>query len=256
MTAVVCACLFCGTAHGQRPITQPELLSGPWELTDESGIDGIFLSLGTHARGTSDPVIASQSINIRVYHRQNGHETWGWYSAASANGTADAGTMFDGRRLQIRNDRVGLLLDLTFNAGAHRWTGTWPRDGQPRDVILERPHLPPGVTPSPFAGDWEGLPESTGLDRRTRLHVAQSSDRAFTVCMDRFMLLVDQRHGELLRLESIDHDTITLDTTNPAGVRDRYRGTLSADESTLVGTWGGTPTGRTFNASTRFRRTP
>src|SRR5690242_20683862 len=97
LTAIACVCLSCAAAYGQRPILQPELLAGPWEVTEESGIDGVFLHLGTHARGTSDPVIASQSITIRVYHRQNGHETWGWYSAASSNGTADAGTMFDGR---------------------------------------------------------------------------------------------------------------------------------------------------------------
>lgn len=52
------------------------------------------------------------------------------------------------------------------------------------------------------------------------------------------MLLADQRHGELLKLESIDHNTITLETTNVAGMRDRYQGTLSADGSTLLGELG------------------
>jgi hypothetical protein len=75
------------------------------------------------------------------------------------------------------------------------------------------------------------------------------------VWMDRSMLLVDQRHGELLRLESIDRHTITLETTNVAGVRDRYQGTVSADGSTLLGSWGGT-SGRTLNASSNFRRVP
>jgi hypothetical protein len=191
--------LLSSAAYGQRPILQPEVLAGPWELTDATGIHGIFLSLGTHARGTADqPVITSQSVSVRVYHRQNGHETWGWYSLPSS-GPADAPSLFDGH--------------------------------------------------------WEGLPEPTGLDRRTRFHFAQSSDQAFTVWMDRFMLLVDQRHGELLRLESVDHDTITLETTNVAGMRDRYQGTLSADGSTLLGTWGGI-SGRTLNASSRFHRVP
>jgi hypothetical protein len=37
------------------------MLAGPWEVTDASGIDGIFLHLSTHARGTAEqPVITSQ----------------------------------------------------------------------------------------------------------------------------------------------------------------------------------------------------
>jgi hypothetical protein len=242
-------------AYGQRPIHVPDVLAGPWEQTDATGIHGIFLRLGTHARRTADqPVITSQSVSVRVYHRQNGHETWGFYSPPPS-GPADAPSVFDGQRLRIGDDRTGLLLDVTFDTAERRWTGTWSRDGQRRDVVLERPHLPPTVAPHPLTGDWDGLPDSTGMDRSTRLHVAQSSDQAFTIWMDRSMLLVDQRHGELLKLESIDHNTITLETTNVAGMRDRYQGTLSADGSTLLGSWGGTP-GRTLNASSRFRRVP
>jgi hypothetical protein len=75
--------------------------------------------------------------------------------------------------------------------------------------------------------------------------------------MDRFMLPIDQRHGELLRLESVDRDTITLETTNMTGVRDRYQATRSADGSTLIGVWvGQVGSGRTLNASSRFRRSP
>jgi hypothetical protein len=257
LTAVL-ACVLSTVAHGQRPVPHPEVLAGPWELTDTSGIDGFFLSFGTHAQGTAEqPVITNQTVSIRVYHRQNGDETWGWYSPARS-GPADAASVFDGQHLRIGNDRTGLRLDVTFDAGTLRWTGTWPRDGQRRDVVLERPHPLPNVPPSPFTGDWDGLPEATRLNRQTRLHVAQSSDQAFTIWMDRFMMLIDQRHGELLRLESVDHDTIALETTNTAGVRDRYQATLSADGSTLVGTWRGVAgvSGRTLNASSAFRRVP
>jgi len=44
-----------------------------------------------------------------------------------------------------------------------------------------------------------------------------------------------------------------VETTNATGARDRYEATLSADGSTLVGTWRGAP-GRTFSASSHFRR--
>jgi hypothetical protein len=255
LTAVLWGCLFCVAVQGQRPIAQPEVLAGPWEVTDASGIDGIFLDLSTHARGTAEqPVITSQSISIRVYHRKKGHETWGWYSAATSAGTADAGTMFDGRHLRIENDRVGLFLDVSFDAGAHLWTGTWARDGQPRDVVLERPH-PPGSAPSPFAGEWEGFQGAPGLQQGNRLHIAQSSDGTLTAWLDRVIALIDQRHGELLSVESSGHDTITLETTNAAGVRDGYHGMLSEDGSTVAGSWRGpSGSGRTFNASTSFRR--
>ena len=258
LTAVLASCVVSAVAHGQRPILHPETMAGPWELTDTSGIDGFFLFFGTHARGTAEqPVITNQSVTIRVYHRQNGTETWGWYSPRESS-TGDATCVFDGKHLRIANDRAGVLVDVTLDAARLRWTGTWPQNGQPRDVVLERPRPLASVALSPFTGNWEGLREATGLDRRTRLHVAQSSDQTFTVWMDRFMLLIDQRHGELLRLESLERDKITLETTNNAGVRDRYQGTLSADGSTLVGTWRG-PSGvstRTLNASSRFRRMP
>ena len=257
-TAVVWSCLLSATALGQQPIAHPERLAGPWEVTDASGIDGVFLHLSTHARGTADePVITSQSVSIGVYHRHSGDETWGYYSPSRSE-AADAACVFDGRRLHIRNDRIGLLLDVTFDAATERWTGAWLRDGQRREVVLERPHPPPHVAPSWFTGDWDGLPEASHQAQRTRLHVAQSSDLAFTAWMDRVVMPpVDQRHGERLTLEFLAPDAITLETTNGAGVRDRYRGTRSADGSMLVGAWLGIAgSSRNFNASENFRRMP
>ena len=184
-TAVVWSCLLSATALGQQPIAHPERLAGPWEVTDASGIDGVFLGLSTHARGTADePVITGQSVSIGVYHRHSGDETWGYYSPSRSD-AGDAACAFDGRRLHIRNDRIGLLLDVTFDAATERWTGAWLRDGQRREVVLERPHPPSHVAPSWFTGDWDGLPEASHPAQRTRLHVAQSSDLAFTVWMDR-----------------------------------------------------------------------
>ncbi len=255
LRTLVLAGVFCGSflsaAYGQRPISHPELLAGPWELAGPSGIDGIFLSIGTHAQGTTDqPIVTSQAVNIRVYHRQGGHETWGWYSATSS-GPADAASVFDGQHLHIRSIRNGPALDLTFHAERHRWNGTWYHEGQPRDVVLERPHPPLDAAPNPLKGDWEGARDASGVTKaQTRLHVDQSSDGTLTVWMDRVIALIDQRHGELLQLVSLEQRTITLDTTGAAGQRYRFQGTLSADGSTLVGRWNG------LNASESFRRMP
>jgi hypothetical protein len=92
---------FHAAAYGQQPMLRAELLAGPWEVASPSGIDGIFLKIDTHPQRTADPQIASgQAVSIRVYHRQSGRETWGWYSA-------DAASVFDGQHLQIQRTRNG-----------------------------------------------------------------------------------------------------------------------------------------------------
>jgi hypothetical protein len=184
-----------------------------------------------------------------VYHRQSGRETWGWYEADSA----DAASVFDGQHLQIQRTRNGPAVNLTFHPETQRWTGTWSREGQPRDVVLERPRPPLDASPNPFRGEWEGLPAGSGfVAAQTRLHVDQSLDGTLTVWMDRFFGLNDHRHGELLQLVSLEQQTITLETTNAIGVPYRFLGTLSADRSTLAGRWNGV-TGN-LNASESVRR--
>ena len=62
-TAVVWSSLWCATALGQQPIVHPERLAGPWEVTGASGIDGVFLRLSTHARGTRRRTSRSSPAN-------------------------------------------------------------------------------------------------------------------------------------------------------------------------------------------------
>ncbi len=254
LRTLVLAGVFCGAFHtaayGQQPILRAELLAGPWEVASPSGIDGIFLKIDTHPQRTADqPIATGQTVSIRVYHRQSGRETWGWYSADAA----DVAAAFDGQHLQIRRIRNGPAVNLTFHAETQRWTGTWSREGQPRDVALERPHPPLDAAPNPFRGEWEGIPAVSGFaTAQTRLHVDQSLDGTLTVWMDRFFGLNDHRHGELLQLVSLEQQTITLETTNAIGVPYRFLGMLSADRSSLVGRWNGV-TGN-LNASENFRR--
>ncbi len=254
LRALVVAGLFCGSfltaAYGQQPILRVELLAGPWEVAGPSGIDGMFLKIDTHPQRTPDqPIVTGQTVSIRVYHRQGGRETWGWYLADSA----DAVSVFDGQHLQIRRIRNGPALDLTFHAETQRWTGTWSRESQPRGVVLERPRPPLKSAPNPFTGEWDGIPAVSGFaTAQTRLHVDQSLDGTLTVWMDRFFGVNDHRHGELLQLVSFEQQTITLETTNATGVPYRFLGTLSADRSSLVGRWNGA--NGNLNASESFRR--
>lgn len=56
-----------------------ELIAGPWESVSPSGIDGIFFNIETSSEGpVGHQQKVWQTLNIRVYHRQRGKETWGW----------------------------------------------------------------------------------------------------------------------------------------------------------------------------------
>jgi hypothetical protein len=58
----------------------PELIAGPWEAADASGIDGIFFEIATSSSGPSGrEQFDWQTMNIRVYHRERGKETWGYF---------------------------------------------------------------------------------------------------------------------------------------------------------------------------------
>jgi hypothetical protein len=150
----------------------------------------------------------------------------------------------------------GPVIDVMFDPGKQRWTGTWTRDGRPQDVVLERPHADPGGLPNVVVGDWEGLPDPVVPGHAaTRLHIYESADGALTAWMDRTIALIDQRRGELLQVIATENRAITLDTTSAGGMRYRFRGTVSGDGSTLVGAWQGEGAGGgTLNAATSFRR--
>ena len=158
-----------------------------------------------------------------------------------------------------------LTWTLLFSPNEHHWTGTWSRDGQPSDVVLERPHLASGVAPSTFVGDWEGEPDPSSRfpSEPGSLHMVESSDGVLTPWLDRR----DYGNGERLDVISATPDALTLETTNPLGVGYRFEGNLSDDRQVLTGIWvselqpenRGTSLenrGSSLNAPTRFRRKP
>ena len=93
---------------------------------------------------------------------------------------------FDGQRLRIHSVNVVVSepsrspfdVDIIFSSTEQHWTGTWSREGQQLQVVLERPHPAAGVTPSTFVGDWEGEPDpnSRASGEPDSLHIAESSD--------------------------------------------------------------------------------
>ena len=250
--AVAVALASHAVLNGQVFITaDPALIAGVWEVSDSTGIDGLHFDVSTHEERLA--TASSQTINLRIYHRRDKKETWGWYSVPFDEG--DAAATFDGQLLRLHNNRSGIALFLTFDRAGTRWIGTWERNRQAKEVVLERPRPGPGTAPSPFHGEWEGLPDrERGYSARTRLHIAKSVDSTLTAWMDRFVAPNDQRHGQWLRVVSATHHAIVLETTAAIGALYRYEGTLSADASTLTGAWAGPGGGGNLNAAHTFRR--
>jgi hypothetical protein len=250
--AVAVALISCAVLNGQVGIVaDPGLIAGVWEVSDSTGIDGLHFDVSTHEERL--PTASSQTMNLRIYHRRDKKETWGWYRVPFDDG--DAAATFDGQLLRLHNNRSGMALFLTFDRAGTRWIGTWERNGQAKEVVLERPRPDPGTGPSLFHGEWEGLSDrERGGSARTRLHIAESVDRTLTAWMDRFLAPIDQRHGEWLRVVSATRHAIVLERTAGIGPLYRYEGTLSADASTLTGAWAGPGGGGNLNAAHTFRR--
>jgi hypothetical protein len=265
-------------ARVEVPTLRPEQIAGPWEFSGASGIDGIFFNIETGFNGQSGgQQTAWQAMNVRVYHRQGGVETWGWFAtdkkaAPEAYNTNDehSFTLFDGERLRIRLVGASQLqpfdLDLTFSPTTQVWMGTWSRVGQPVQVVLGRPNVYAAARPSALVGDWEGEPNSNSRfpPSRATLHIRESRDGVLSAWIDRAitsamnprtqLISSDQRNGELLRVTSATDSRLMLDTTFNPGPPYYYQGGLSEDGQLLTGNWQTDDGGGMLNAPDMFRR--
>ena len=271
--------LFSATqGEAQVPTEHPDLIAGPWEVASTSGIEGIFFEIVTTSSGqTGREHFDWQTMNIRVYHREEGKETWGYFetkdkaSPQSYSMQDDHSfTLFDGERLRIHfadvTDMNPFDLDITFSPTSNEWSGTWLRSGQNLDVVLKRPEPNPGVTPTVFIGDWvgESVPDSPHYFAPGSLHIRESFDGVLSAWLDRTTsgmdpktrsIHNDQRNGEWLKVNSATDSGLILDTTNPMGPPSQFRGSLSQDHQILTGTWE-RPGGGRLSAPDRFRRAP
>jgi hypothetical protein len=230
---IIWACLTV-SPHAQSVTTRPEQLAGPWEMATPSRVDGIFLMIH---RSSAQP----ESIQVRVYHRSEGSESGGWYVVSPV--TSDAAARFDGTNLHV------FPVTVTFDLNAAHWTGEWILGGQPRRVVLERPRLLEGSTPSPLSGVWENVPDTTRPQptpaTSVRIHIVQSADAVLTAWMDIVSVVVPQRvesetRGRSMKVESADPANVILQNLSPTFSRlGRFTGALSDDGNSLTGTWNG-----------------
>jgi hypothetical protein len=262
----------------QVPTEHPELIAGPWEVGSASGIDGIFFEIETSTSGrTGREHFDWQTMNIRVYHREEGKETWGYFgtkdkaSPQSYSMQDDHSfTLFDGERLRIHfadvTDLKQFDLVITFSPTSNEWSGTWLRSGQTLHMVLKRPEPNPGITPAAFVGDWvgESAPNSPHYFATGSLHIRESLDGLLSAWLDRTSsgmdpktrsIHNDQRNGEWLKVNSATDTGLILDTTNPTGPPSQFRGSLSQDHQVLTGTWERLGGGR-LSAPDTFRRAP
>jgi hypothetical protein len=275
LVLLLLAGLFFSGWQGQvRVLTlHPELIAGPWETVSATGIDGIFFQFVTSSSGPSgSPQIAWQTVDIRVYHRQERKETWGWfatiYRAApeSSDVNDHASTQFDGQRLRINftdtTDLKPFDLDLTFSPTEQIWTGTWSRSGQTFNVVLERPSVNGVFKPSGFVGDWQG--EANVFVDSGSLHIRESRDGILSAWLDRTMSGMDlttktvhrdQRNGEFLQANMFPGSGLVLETSNAIAPAYHYRANLPQDWQMITGKWEN-ESGGGLSAPQKFRRLP
>ena len=234
MLGLVVSAFHTVSPHAQSVTGHPEQLAGAWEMATPSRVDGIFLLIYKNA--------GHETIQVRVYHRGAGSESGGWYLVSPVRDTA--GVRFDGTNLQV------LGLTAKFDPDAAHWTGEWLFDnGQRRKVVLERPSLPQGSTPSPLSGVWENVPDTTRPQwtsaTSVRIHIVQSADAVLTAWMDIVSAIVPQRvesetAGRSMEVESADPTNVVLQNLSPTfSVLGRFNGVLSDDGNSLTGTWNG-----------------
>lgn len=244
-TALVVAAI----GHAQAAVKDRPYIAGPWEATGATGIDGIYFRIGTGSH---------QTVDVRVFHREEGKETWGWFRPS--DDIHDDGLIFafNGKRLRIRFTNVAggerLDLDVTFSPKARTWTGSISRDGRMRPIVFSRPHPRDAQALNAFVGDWTGEGAPIPHFAPTRLHISESSDGVLSAWLDRTFDF-DQRDGELLRVISAMNSELVVETNNPGGLTYRFRGRLSDDGQSLTGQWkSDLGTGNTLHAAATFRR--
>ena len=209
----ISACLCTGQKNTQIPSANPELIEGPWETTGASGIDGIFLTIETGSNW--------QTIDIRVYHRDKGKESLGYF-ATNEKATTESYkmqddhsfTLFNGTHLRIHfvdvTDLKPFDLDLTFSPGSYEWSGTWSRPRETSNVVLRRPEPKPDVAANPFVGDWTTSSKKPYFASGS-LHLRQSSDGTLSAWLDRVIASSDRRNGELLRVHAATAPELDLE---------------------------------------------
>lgn len=232
---VICAiAVVSGVASAQtrlqKPISNPDLIAGPWETTDDSGIDGVWITLLT--AHPANPKTIRQWVSVLVYHRGKAEQTWTYVSPpADFLSYSSSASLQDGKFLRIRIAGDASIkpveINLIFSTNDENWTGTWWAGRSARRVDLRRPR-PGDERAKSVIGDWNG-----GAERGGSFHIRASSDDALSAWLDSSVYDV-RSSGELVAVESDTKNNIRLQLVDwPCS----YEGNLSEDDEVLTGDW-------------------
>jgi hypothetical protein len=230
---VLSACML----PAQAPEARTQLLSGPWECVDRTGVHGIFFE------GSAD------RPSINVYERRKGETLHAGYFIPLPTDSDGNRVTLNGYRLTIHfvkspANRPSFDLDLAFDPARDRWTGFWSDCHVEGGAVLDRPRPLIASSPHRLVGDWNE--EITGGWRpagsptvppfhppgaSSVLHIRQSND-------GQLMTWLTNYEGNTTKLQiGLNVYSVTLTPHNYFGRSRRYEGSLSANRNTITGQW-------------------
>jgi hypothetical protein len=229
--------LSAGMLPAQAPEARMQILSGPWECVDRTGVHGIFFE------GSAD------RPSINVYERRKGETLHAGYFIPLPTDSDGNRVTLNGYRLTIHfvkspANRPSFDLNLVFDPARDRWTGFWSDCRVEGGAVLDRPRPLIASSPHRLVGDWNeemrGDPRQAGSQQAQRfgaerptgvLHIRQSAD-------GQLMTWLTNYAGNTTKLQlGLNVDAVTLTPHNYAGRSRRYEGSLSANRDTITGQW-------------------
>jgi hypothetical protein len=254
----LCAILCGSPVEAQIPIRDFQEIEGPWECTDASGVQGIFITGSTRLTEVAkQEKVAWQTVSIFVYSHRGSEQKGGYF--ALGHDDSRGSIRFDGKHLAIPSigsptassppHLSAFDLDLTFDPKGKRWDGSWSMCRTEGGVILERPHPNEGIQRSFLVGDWDGRPTSNGypfLDSSS-LHFRQGTDGTLSFWFD----LVQRSSLPAERIVSFEivhsvsqgfvvtprESNFVVRLAYPGEYQFRYEGVVSPDGKRMSGQW-------------------
>ena len=247
-------------------VENPEAQSGVWETyVGQTGAVGIHLDLATTVSARLDSPASTpqtwQRLDVGVFEREGAELVVGEENFFADNAPLAPVTLENGR-LQLQYVRPeadvpgakrlakflgieepsGVDLDLIYGSD-DCWRGRFHRGRFDSQVTLCRPALESGTAPDPLVGTWS----TSWLGWRECIHIFENSQSAFTAWSDAlqvpgsrmFRPTLSERYGVLLKAHRAKDGEVSLefDAYSPLCCSQTFTGKLSADRSSLIGSF-------------------
>ena len=242
--------LLDGLQGAQAIIPDIQSISGPWECSDAKGIHGILIASTTYfADNSSTGTITSQGVSIQVYQTVGTESLMGYFVPGQVGVTTlekDHLTIhFKGITTSTSNGTPNRFLpafdlDLSFDASAKNWKGTWSLCNPTGNALLQRPHSAAGGPASPFAGDWHAVRDPQSSTQSGDLHFRQGSDGNIIGWIDLnsdFFVGDTRNQSNGGRLASLSSTESRILFRYGSSTIYEFDGSLSPDRTAIRGKW-------------------